>query len=344
MRVADYIIDRLNKKYGIKYISLVTGNGSLVINDAIAKNPNVEGVFFNGEQSCGYFALGYSKYTNKLSVTNLIGGCGSTNAITSLLDAYQDHTPILFLSGNVALNYTTKNLKDTKNIKIKKFGVQELDIIEIVKPLTKYAVMITDKKMVKYELDKAIDSALTAPFSPVWIDLPADIGSSLINEEELVDYNKPQNIDDVIQILDSIEWAKELKQDLNTYKRPLILAGNGITLSGSREEFKQFIEKHNIPAIFTYGGKDLLDYNSSKNLGVVGLKPNRAAGFVLNNCDLLIILGCCLNICQTGYDGSLFAPKAKKYVVDINPIEHTKPHIKIDKIIECDLREFFKYV
>ncbi len=189
IRVADYIISRLHDKYGIKYIPLLTGNGSLVINDAIAKNKNITPICVHHETDGGYICLGMSKYTNKLSVMNPTTGCAGTNTITPLLAAYQDHVPILFLSGNVALKQTSRYHKLHNNTNLKKLGTQELDIVEIVKSLTKYSVMVKDSKMVKYELDKAIDIALTPPFGPVWVDLPSCIGASMINENELINYN-----------------------------------------------------------------------------------------------------------------------------------------------------------
>lgn len=144
IRAADYIIDRLNVKYGINIISLLTGNGSLVINDAIAKNKNITPICVHHEQDAGYFALGYSKYNNRLSVVNPTTGCASVSCLTPLLAAYHDHTPILFLSGNVALKQTSRYHRLHNNVNLKKLGTQELDIIEIVKPLTKYSVMIED--------------------------------------------------------------------------------------------------------------------------------------------------------------------------------------------------------
>lgn len=180
IRIADFIMQRLYEKYGVKYISLITGNGALVLNDALFQNKNITPICVHHEQDAGFVMLGMSKITNKLSVVTPTTGCASTNCITPLLAAYQDHVPILFLSGNVKLKETSRYHKLHNNVNIKKLGAQETDIIEIVKSITKYSVMIEDSKIVKYELDKAISIALTPPFGPVWIDLPADIGNSLI--------------------------------------------------------------------------------------------------------------------------------------------------------------------
>ena len=344
MRIADFIINRLNEKYGIKYVSLLTGNGALVLNDALGQNKNITPICCHHEQHCGYVALGMSKYTNKLSVVMTTTGCAATNAITPLLAAYQDHTPILFLSGDINLKQTGRYHRLHNKINAKKIGNQEVDIIEIVKPITKYSVMVEDIRMVQYELDKAIDIALTPPFGPVWINLPADISASLINGIEMYYYNKPLSIDDINQKLDSISWRLKLNNDLQSYSRPLILAGNGVTLSGCREQFRQFVEKYQLPVTCTYGGIDLLDYNHPLFTGVIGLKGCRAGNFAIQNCNILLTLGACLNVPQVGYHWNKFADKAKKWVVDLDVENHKKDFVKIDEIIECELGEFFKYM
>lgn len=348
-RVADFIIRRLNEKYGIKYIPLLTGNGSLVINDAIAKNKNITPICVHHEQDAGYWALGYSKYTNKLSVVNPTTGCAGTNCITPLLAAYQDHVPILFLTGNVALKQTSRYHRLHNNINLKKLGTQEADIIEVVKSLTKYSVMIDDKELIKYELDKAIDIALTPPFGPVWLDLPADIGATLIEEKDLVNYVNIDGrfiVDKLIQ--DELPLrisTDELKQDLQTYQRPLILAGNGIRLSNTQEQLRLFAEKYQIPIVVTYGGVDLIDYNHPLYLGgPIGVKGCRASNFILQQADLILVLGACLNVPQCGYMGEKFAPNARKIVIDICAENHRKNTVKVDKVIECELSEFFKYM
>lgn len=349
VRVADFIMQRLHDKYGVKYISLITGNGALVLNDALAKNKNITPICVHHEQDAGYFALGYSKYTNKLSVVTPTTGCASTNCITPLLAAYQDHMPILFLSGNVALKQTSKYHKLENKINLKKLGTQESDIIETVKSLTKYSIMINDNKMIQYELDKAINIALKHPYGPVWLDLPADIGASLIEEEYLIEYKKENIFKTSDELLLSIlkplaSIQLELLKDLQTYERPLVLVGNGIRLSNTQNQLKQLIEKYKIPCVTTYGGIDLLDYNHPLNIGRIGVKGDRAGNFAVQNCDLLLVLGACLNVPQIGYMGEKFASKAKKIVVDLDIQNHSKNTIKIDNIIQCELGEFFKYI
>lgn len=341
MRVADYLIKRLHDKYGVKYISFITGNGALVLNDAVAKNKNITPICVHHEQDAGYFALGYSKYKNEISVVTPTTGCAGTNCITPLLAAYQDHVPILFLSGNVASKQTSFYHKKNHDIILKKLGTQEVNIVEIIKSITKYSTIILDEKLIKHELDKAIDIALTPPFGPVWVDLPADIGATTIIEEELINYEKEIN---TLSEKNYLEKIKNLLIDLEKSQRPLVLAGNGIKLSNSQKELDSFLKKYKIPAVFTYGGIDCLNYTNQLNIGRIGVKGDRAGNFAIQNCDLLLVLGACLNTPQVGYMSEKFASKAKKIIVDIDIENHKKNTVKIDEIIQCSLEDFFKYV
>lgn len=205
MRVADYIIDRLNKKYGVKYIPILTGNGALVLNDALGQNKNITPICCHHEQHCGYISLGMSKYTNKLSVVMTTTGCAATNAITPLLAAYQDHVPILFLSGDINLKQTSRYHRLHNKINAKKIGNQEADIIEIVKPITKHSIMAHEAKYIKYHLDYLIDISLTPPFGPVWLNLPADVAASQIEEKDFIEYQRQPGC------LNEANWIHKVK-------------------------------------------------------------------------------------------------------------------------------------
>ncbi len=347
MRAADWIIKELWDNYGIRFISLLTGNGSLVINDAIALHGKMQAICGHHEQDISYFSVGYSKYTNKLSVINPTTGCASVNGLTPLLASYQDHVPVLFLSGNVALKQTSRYHKKL-GVNLKKLGTQELDIIEVVRPLTKYSVMIEDINDIKYEISKAIQIATTAPYGPVWIDLPANIGASLVDESKLRNWELSSE-----QILLSQQDSKykleelpkliaELKNDLNNYERPICLIGNGIVLSNTQNELKKFVEKYKIPCVCTYGAIDVLEYDNSLYLGgPIGVKGCRASNFAIQSSNLLIVLGACLNTPQVGYMPEKFAPNSKKWIIDLDCENHRKDVVKIDRFINMDLKDFF---
>lgn len=329
IRVVDYVTNFLEKK-GIEFAFEVTGGGAMFLNDAVAKS-NLTPIFFHHEQACAMAAVGYTKANNKIPVVIPTTGCGSTNTITGLLDAWQDSHSVIFISGQV-------NKKDTtylKNVPLRKLGVQEANIVKIVTSITKYATMIENANDIAYELEKAYYFCTTGRPGPVWIDIPLDIQSTLIDENELHHFTPP------LETINT-QSIEVLKKYLIESERPIIIAGNGITLSNTEEEFKTFIEKHNIPVAVTFLGLNLLPENHPLYVGRIGIKGSRAGNFAVANADLIIGLGTSLSIPSTGYQYHLFGREAKIVVVDIDKNEHLKDTIKIDEIIEDDLSNFFK--
>jgi acetolactate synthase-1/2/3 large subunit len=328
VRVADYIIQFLEKK-GIKFAFEVTGGGAMFLNDAVAKS-NITPIFCHHEQACAMAAVGYSKTNNEVSLIIPTTGCGSTNTITGILDAWQDSNKIIIISGQV-------NKKDTtylKDIPLRKLGVQEVNIIDIVKSITKYAVMIENPNDIAFELEKAYDLCINGRPGPVWIDVPLDIQSSLIDENNLHHYFS------INEELDN-DSLKKIENYLINSKRPIVIAGNGINLSNCKDKFKEFIEKHQIPTTVTFGGIGLLEDNHPLYVGRLGIKGTRAGNFAVANSDLVIALGSSLSIPVTGYQYHLFGREAKVVVVDIDKNEHLKNTIKIEKIIKDNLSNFF---
>jgi acetolactate synthase-1/2/3 large subunit len=325
---------------GVNRIYGISGGANASITDGIVKFKKIDFIPVHHEQNAGFAAFGESKYTNKLSVVTCITGCGGTNCITPLLAAWQDSTPILFISGNVNLKYCTRYLKSTN---IRKFGLQDNDIIENVKSLCKYSKLVEKPDEIAFELEKAINIATSGRFGPVWLDLPSDIQSSLIDKDRLEHFIKNETVCQLLEIdtflSDKIDL---LKNDLQNYEKPLILAGAGVRLSGSQEQFKQFIEKYQIPFVATYLGFDLIDFDSELNFGQIGIKGHRVANKIINECDLLLVFGCSLNISQVGYNPDLFSPSSKKWLIDIE--ENNINLVKINEFIRCDLKEFLSYV
>jgi acetolactate synthase-1/2/3 large subunit len=328
VRVADYIINFLEKK-GIKFAFEVTGGGAMFLNDAVEKS-NITPVFCHHEQACAMAAVGYSKTNNEVSLLIPTTGCGSTNTITGVLDAWQDSNKLIVISGQV-------NKKDTtylKDIPLRKLGVQEANIVDIVKPITKYVTMIQNPNDIAFELEKAYDLCINGRPGPVWIDVPLDIQSSLIDENNLHHYSPDETELNPISL-------QEVEKYLLNSKRPIVIAGNGIHLSDCKFEFVKFIEKYQIPTAVTFGGIGLLEENHPLYVGRLGIKGTRAGNFAVANSDLIISLGSSLSIPVTGYQYHLFGREAKIIVVDIDENEHLKNTVKIEKIIKDDLSNFF---
>jgi len=317
IRLADYVAERICH-LGVEHVYTLTGGGAMFLNDSIKKHDKLLSVCNHHEQASAMAAVAHAKYTNGFSVVIPTTGCGSTNCITGLLDAWQDNLPCIFISGQVNKEQTCQS----STARIRQFGVQEANIVEIVKSITKYAVMVEAPEDIAYHLDKAFHLASTGRRGPVWIDVPLDVQGAFINPSELKRY---------------IPDDKTLSPDLNNLRemlekatRPVILAGNGVRLAGASKEIKTFAEKHNIPVVTTFLSADLLPSEHELNIGRVGIKGNRAANFVVQNSDFLLSIGCRLSVPSTGYKYEYFAREANIAVVDIDPEEHKKDTIKID--------------
>ena len=334
MRVCDYVAERL-ASYGVKYVYGLMGGGASGLNDGFIQNKDIEYICFHHEQGAGYAAVGESKITNKISVVNPTTGCGGGNCVTPLMVAFQDSLPVVFISGNVKLNQTSTYINEKQNVKIRKYGIQENDIISVVKSMTKYAKLVEDARDIPEILDYAIDQALSGRMGPVWIDIPSDIQHAILPEDHKT-YSK--------NVTNTNSETYDISDLLSSAKRPLILAGNGIHLSNTREYFDSFVHKYNIPVVASYLAIDLLPYEDPLFIGSIGIKGSRAGNFAIQNCDLLLVLGCSLNCSHTGYDEKLFSPNSYKVMVDIDKNEYLKNTVKIDKFIESDLGDFFKNV
>jgi len=308
MRVVDYVIDEVYKA-GAKHAFTITGGGAMFINDAVAAHPSIVPVCNHHEQASAMGGVAYSKYTGKPSLVCPTTGCGGTNSITGLLDAWQDSVPVIFVSGNV-------NLHQISPPGVRNLGVQEARIIEIVESITKYAKLIESVDDVEEVVQEALKAATTGRPGPVWIDIPMDIQGKQMP---------------VFSLEDEIKKAE----------RPLILAGGGISCAGiSREEFREYVKEAKIPVVTTYNSVDLIESDDPYFVGRVGVKGTRAGNFAMQNCDLLLVLGSRLPVPVSGYNYKTFARDAKVIVVDIDKEEHSKNTVKIDKFIHSDLKDF----
>lgn len=332
IKVADYVAKFVESR-NIKHVFTVTGGGAMFLNDAFARCTSIKGVFNHHEQACAMAAAGYTKVHNEIAVVMPTTGCGGTNTITGLLDAWQDSNKVVYISGNVNKKETTY----CSEIPLRKFGVQEANIVEIVKSITKYAVMVTDPNMIAYHLEKAFYLCESGRPGPVWIDIPLDIQGSMVDESELAHYSIDEDI------LPKTDYA-EFVHLLQNAKRPIVVAGYGIHLGNARKEFINFIETYNLPVVFTYLGVDLLPSNHPLYVGRLGTKGDRAGNFAIQNSDLVISLGSSLSVSVTGFRYETFAREANIVVVDIDPHEHKKNTISIDLEYNVDIKTFFKEV
>jgi acetolactate synthase I/II/III large subunit len=331
MRLADYLIRNFSL-IGVNDYFVLTGRGILYLTDALAANKDVNKVFLHHEQACAYAACGYTDVSLKPSICMVSTGCGSTNAISGVLNAWQDNLPVIFISGQNKLNETSYHTGK----KIRTYGNQEANIIDLIKPITKYSVMVQDIKEINNIIKKAFIEATTNRKGPVWIDIPLDVQNQFVDLED-IDFNIATK--DVIIDMNLID---EVIRNLKGAEKPLVLIGSGIRDANVIEKFIQFIEDNNIPFVFTPSAVDIIDSNHELSIGSVGMLGGTAAGnIVLQNSDLLIVLGSRLSSVTTGDDVNDFARNAKIFVVDIDLEEHTKTSNRYELIINIDLKDFF---
>ena len=325
-RVADVVIEEVYKK-GVDTVFTLTGGGAMFLNDAVALHKEIKVVCNHHEQACAMGAVAYSKAKNNYGLVVVTTGCGATNTITGLLEAWQDNIPVVFISGQVNLHQTSKQFG------LRQLGVQEADIVSIVKPITKYAKMLKDPSKVLYEIQKCLHIAKDGRPGPVWLDIPMDIQSKKVNIQGLKKYRKSIKKD---------KQEYDIEGLLKSSKRPVILAGNGVKLSNAEKNLENFLEKTNIPLVTTFLAADIVGCEKSYNIGRVGVKGSRAGNFAMQNADLLIVIGSRLSVPVTGYIYENFAREAKIVVIDIDPNEHQKNTVRIDRFIKEDANEFLK--
>ena len=332
-RVTDIVASFLVEQ-GIKDIFTLTGGGAMFLNDGIASNDDINAICNHHEQACAMGAVAYAKYKNGLAAAMFSTGCGSTNAITGLLDAWQDNTPVIFISGQIKRKETSRNSQTS----LRQFGVQEADIVSIVESLTKYSVMVNEPEDILYHLEKAVHLALTGRPGPVWIDIPLDIQGFSIDTNELKHF---------IPKIETNQEIKGIERFVEMYEqaeRPIILAGNGVRLSGSVDKLREFASKNNIPCAVSYLAVDYFEQDNPNYVGRLGIKGDRAGNFALQNSDLIISLGSRLSVCLTGFEYELFARESKLIVVDIDEDEHKKNTVNIDQLICSDVGDFLENI
>lgn len=331
-RVADYIIGQLHAE-GLAHLFMVTGRGSLFLTDAVAAHKTLKGICTHHEQAAAYAAVAYAQYTGQPGACLVSTGCAATNAITGVLNAWQDGIPCLFISGQNKLHETSR----FTGIPIRTYGQQETDIISIVNPITKYAVMITDPRRIVYEMGKALFLAQSGRKGPVWIDIPLDIQNMRI---------EPEHLERFVPDCESTEAPSTIEMQtvtdlLRRSERPVILIGSGIRSANAIPELEAFLEQFPFPVVFSASAPDTYTADHPLSIGSVGIMGcSRAGNFTLQNADLLLVLGCRLSSMTTGPEYCKFAREAKIVVVDIDPVEHSKNTVRIDHLILADVKNF----
>lgn len=322
--IANFFKDKVDSVF------MVTGGGAMYLNDAFARAYQSKLIFMHHEQSLSMAAEAYARF-NGLSVCQVTTGPGGINSLAGCAGAFIDSQPVFFVSGQVESYSLGAN-------GIRQFGVQEIDICSIVKPIVKEVIQLNDPNMILYELDRLHFAAITGRPGPVWLDIPLDIQNVKVDVDSLPRFVRPKPDRRLERMFKSkIERAVEICEKCT---RPVLLIGAGCR--NFLEAHERFLSELSVPIISGWNGKDLVDHNDALYLGSCGIFGNRIANLAVNQADLIIGVGYRFSVPQVGYDPSGFAPNAKKICVDIDPVEFIKNDSIFDLTIRADAGEFFR--
>jgi len=333
MRLSDYIIKFLRDEYDIDTIFTVSGGGCIFLIDSLGTTPGVQYIATHHEQAASIAAEGYARMNGKLGACIVTSGPGCTNAITGTLCSWLDSVPVIVISGQVNTDMTT----NYTGLPLRQLGDQEFNIVESVKNITKYAVQVNDASEIRYHMEKACKLATTGRPGPVWIDIPLNIQSTNIEPETLIGYTdeqpeykpEPTHIDVLME-----KWRSA--------KKPLLVVGNGVRLSGAVDDIREVLDNTSIPTITAINGNDIVNSDYRYYYGRFGTHAQICANTLLSECDFLLTIGSRLYVRQTGYNFKSFAKQAFRVYVDIDSEELNKPTLYPDIAITADAKKFIK--
>jgi acetolactate synthase I/II/III large subunit len=324
MKLSDYVVDFVAKQ-GVKHMFMLPGGGAMHLNDSLGKHPDIEFVCNLHEQPCAIAADAYAQYTSNLGVAMVTTGPGGTNAITGVAGSYLDSIPVMILSGQV------KRADIVGNRRARQMGFQEINISEIVRPITKYAVTVQDPQAIRYHMEKAAWLARNGRPGPVWIDVPQDVQAADIDPHSLDGFDP---VAEGLKAAIDDHWLNDVIsrtiEFLNVAERPAILVGNGVRLARAEQAFLSLCAALDVPVLTTWKAIDFFADDDPLYIGRPGAIANRAANLVQQNSDWLLMIGARMDLGQTAFMHEYFARGAKKIMVDIDPAEIEKMRMPID--------------
>lgn len=324
-RISDIIAEIL-VEHDITDIFSVVGGGAMFLNDAFGHNEKLNVMFNHHEQACAIAAEGYVRATGKMAAVCVTTGPGGINALNGVLGSFQDNYPMIVISGQVRYETTA----DSTGLPLRFMGEQEHNIVDTVKPLTKYSVMVKNVKDIRYEVEKAIYIAKEGRKGPCWVDVPLNIQGAIVEENTLRHFEPEISVND---------WNKELfLQEIAKAKRPVILTGSAIRSTNYVDKFRQLAFKLGIPVLAATYNADLFTWDHPYYYGNFGVIGGRAGNFIVQNADLVIGMGCRMAYRQIGFNYGAFSPNSRRMIIDVDEDELKKPTLRIDVPICADIR------
>ena len=327
-KVSDYIVSRLPELTGSQHAFLLSGGGMMHLLDSLGHGPMIP-VPMHHEQAAAIAAYAYGRARNSVGVCFVTSGPGGTNAITAVAAAYTDSTPMLVISGQVSTLFSSRRHN------LRQRGFQELNILELVEPITKYAAYIDNKNDIRYHLEKAVFLARAGRPGPVWLDIPLDIQAASIGVDDLKGF-MPAGLLEEMNPTPDIATIRSIIDRLKTAKRPLIIFGHGVWLSGAQERARAFLDVVRIPVQTTWNAIDLVPEAHPLYFGRANAYGPRYSNFIIQNADYILSIGARLGIQHTGYNVEAFAREAHIDMVELDEAEAKKPFLNVGRFLRFD--------
>ena len=323
-----------------KNVYAICGAGAMHLNDAICHHPGIEVIPMQHEQAATYAAECEARVTNNIGVVHVTTGPGGSNAITGVACAYVDSIPLLVIAGQVAQSQSTV-VGNADAMGLRQAGMNELDMVALMQPVTKYAKTMTQPLMARYDLEKAVYMATHGRKGPVFLEIPLDIQATEIEPDKLGGFD-PVELDPGIG-LDYIENAADaVRLRLEQARRPVIIFGNGVRLAGAEDELLRVIDELACPVVSSWTASDILPNAHPSYIGRCGLFGDIPSNYAVQHSDCLLCIGTRLSVAQIGHHPKLFAPDAFKIVVDVDPYEARKASVNADLAVIADAKQFLQ--
>ncbi len=333
IKLSDYIADFLAAR-GVKCVFGVTGGAVVHLFDSVVRKKGMRVVFNHHEQAAAFAAPAYAKATQGLGAAFVTTGPGGTNAITGLAAAWLDSVPCIYISGQTRKAHTTEGLP------VRQVGTQQLDIVTLVRPLTKSAVMLDRPELVRFELEKAVHLATTGRPGPVWLDIPLDFQWAMVDPSRMRAYRPRRGSLSGGKVARSA--ARRVAELLRASEKPLLLAGGGIRSASGVDDFARLVGKTGVPFLTTWNATDYVPTSLPGCMGRPGMFGQRGANMVPSACDLLVSVGTHIPIPVSGTRADTFAPQARRVVVDIDPEELVHLYVPHGDKFCCDAGQFLR--
>lgn len=332
-KISDYIADKLAEA-GICQVFTVTGGGAMHLNDSLGHHPGLSCMYHHHEQAAAMAAEAYARVDNRMAAVCVTSGPGATNAITGALCAWMDSIPMMVLSGQVRYDTTVRS----SGLKIRTMGVQEYDVVKSVEPMTKYAVMVTEPKRIRYHLERALYLAANGRPGPVWLDIPLNVQSAVIETEELEAYDCSEDSRELSEKI-SDETVKTILEKIRVSRRPVLYAGHGIRLAGAYDRFQEMVNLLGIPVVTGMSSIDLMESGHPLYVGRNGGTGDRAGNFAVQNSDVYLSMGSRQSFLQTGFAYEKWTREAYTILNDIDGEELKKKSLHVSLPVVGDAGE-----